>query len=110
LDELVYVQGRLYPQLHVTRSIGDLIGHVVGVSSSPFMSAYTILQNDRVLVLSTSPTFMYMEQEEVLNHLSSYTLKTIQKACDSLYKRAKSSWVVNEGVFDDMTIILIWLG
>lgn len=32
-EEYVYVRGRLYPQLHVTRSLGDVIAHVIGVSS-----------------------------------------------------------------------------
>ena len=51
-----------------------------------------------------------MDQEDIINHLTGFTMKTIKQACDSLYKRAKSSWLVSEGVFEDMTIILIWLG
>lgn len=39
-----------------------------------------------------------------------FSLQNIKQACDSLYKKAKSSWIVSEGVWDDMTIIMIWLG
>jgi len=78
MDEYVYVRGRLYPQLHVTRTIGDLIGHVIGVTSLPFIKEYDITQIDSFLLLSTSPTFMYMEQEEIMNHLTGFTMRTIR--------------------------------
>jgi hypothetical protein len=51
-----------------------------------------------------------MEQNEIMNHLTGFTMRTVRQACDSLYKRAKSSKLVSEGVFDDITIVLIWLG
>jgi hypothetical protein len=110
MEEFVYVRGRLYPQLHVTRSIGDLIGHVIGLNSVPFIKEYDITHNDTFLLLSTAPTFLYMEQDEIMNHLTGFTMRTVRQACDSLYKRAKSSWLVSEGVFDDMAIVLVWLG
>jgi hypothetical protein len=60
--------------------------------------------------MSTSSAFIYLEQEEIMNHLTGFTLRNIRQACDSLYKRAKSSWIVSEGVFEDMSIIMLWLG
>ena len=61
MDEYVYVQGRLYPQMQVTRSIGDLIGHMIGVTSVPYVNEYEITPDDVFLVISTLPTFVYME-------------------------------------------------
>ena len=57
----MYVQGRLYPQMQVTRSIGDLIGHMIGVTSVPYVNEYEITPDDAFLVISTLPTFVYME-------------------------------------------------
>ncbi|CAD8150500.1 unnamed protein product [Paramecium pentaurelia] len=109
-EEYVFVRGRLYPQLHVSRSIGDAIAHVIGVSSEPSFREYDITNQDVFLVLSTSPAFVYQVDDDIKNHLSGFSLSDIQSACESLYKQCKSSWILSEGVFEDMTIILLWLG
>lgn len=64
--------------MHVTRSIGDLVGHVIGVSSEPFIKEYDITPFDTFLTVTTAPTFLYMEQEEIMNHLTGFTLKNIR--------------------------------
>ncbi|CAK56398.1 unnamed protein product (macronuclear) [Paramecium tetraurelia] len=109
-EEYIFVRGRLYPQLHVSRSIGDLIAHDIGVLSEPNFREYDITNQDVFLVLTTSPTFAYQVDDDVKNHLSGFSLSDIQSACESLYKQCKSSWISSEGVFEDMTIILQWLG
>ncbi|CAD8055659.1 unnamed protein product [Paramecium sonneborni] len=109
-EEYVFVRGRLYPQLHVTRSLGDVIAHVIGVSSQPYFLEYDITYQDTFLILSTSAVFSYQDQNDIMNHLSGFSLHDIKSACESLYKQCKSSWIVTEGMFEDMTIILLWLG
>ncbi|CAD8057331.1 unnamed protein product [Paramecium sonneborni] len=109
-DEYVFVRGRLYPQLHVTRSLGDVIAHVIGVSSQPYFLEYDITYQDTFLILSTSPVFSYQDENDIINHLNGFSLHDIKSACESLYKQCKSSWIVSNGIFEDMTIILLWLG
>ncbi|CAD8140542.1 unnamed protein product [Paramecium pentaurelia] len=108
-EEYVFVRGRLYPQLHVTRSLGDVIAHVIGVSSQPFFREYDITIKDTFLILSTASVYAYQDENDVMNHLSGFSLHDIKSACESLYKQCKNSWILNEGMFEDMTIILLWL-
>ncbi|CAD8131827.1 unnamed protein product [Paramecium octaurelia] len=108
-EEYVFVRGRLYPQLHVTRSLGDVIAHVIGVSSQPFFREYDITIKDTFLILSTASVYAYQEENDIMSQLKGFSLHEIKSACDSLYKQCKNSWILNEGMFEDMTIILLWL-
>jgi len=62
----------------VSRSIGDVIAHVIGVSSEPSFREYDITNRDIFLVLSTSPAFAYQaDDDDIKNHLSGFSLSDI---------------------------------
>lgn len=90
-EEFVYVRGRLYPQLHVTRSIGDTIAHAIGVSDQAQVKECEILPIDNFLVLSTKPSLQHLDDDEICALLQGFTLRNINKACESLYKQSKSN-------------------
>lgn len=107
--EKVFVRGRIYPGLSVSRSIGDEVGAFIGVIDEPEINIYEINeQNDQFLLLGSKPVFNYLEDYEIINILSSFSGKTVKMASDFLYKRVKSAWIQNENGFDDITLILIY--
>lgn len=70
----------------MTRSLGDVIAHVIGVSSQPFFREYDITIKDTFLILSTASVYAYQDENDVMNHLSGFSLHDIKSACESLYK------------------------
>lgn len=86
-----------------------MIAHVIGVSSQPFFREYDITIKDTFLILSTASVYAYQEENDIMSQLKGFSLHEIKSACDSLYKQCKNSWILNEGMFEDMTIILLWL-
>lgn len=108
--EKVFVRGRIYPGLSVSRSIGDEVGALIGVIDEPEINVYEINeQTDQFLLLGSKPVFNYLEDYEIINILSSFTGKSVKMASDFLYKRVKSAWIQNENGFDDITLILVYL-
>jgi len=108
--EKVFVRGRIYPGLGVSRSIGDEVGALIGVIDEPEINVYEINdQTDQFLLLGSKPVFNYLEDYEIINILSSFSGKSVKMASDFLYKRVKSAWVQNENGFDDITLILVYL-
>lgn len=107
--EKVFVRGRIYPGLSVSRSIGDEVGAFIGVIDEPEINVYEINeQTDQFLLMGTKPVFNYLEDYEIINILSSFSGKSVKMASDFLYKRVKSAWIQNENGFDDITLILVY--
>lgn len=46
--EKIYIKGKQTPALHISRSIGDVVAHTIGVLSEPGMEIYilTIFRRD----------------------------------------------------------------
>ena len=108
--EKVFVRGRIYPGLSVSRSIGDEVAAFIGVIDEPEINVYEINeQTDQFLLLGSKPVFNYLEDYEIINILSSFSGKSVKMASDFLYKRVKSAWIQNENGFDDITLILVYL-
>ena len=107
--EKVFVRGRIYPGLSVSRSIGDEVGAYIGVLDEPEINVYEIDETtDQFLLLGSKPVFNYLEDYEIINILSSFSGKSVKMASDFLYKRVKSAWIQNENGFDDITLILVY--
>lgn len=85
-EELIFVRGRLFPSLHVSRSIGDVIAHVIGVINEPFIKIYDVTVFDTFLIITNNSVFWHLTEDEIINLLVGFSLKQIKKACDSLYK------------------------
>ena len=49
----VFVKGQRYPALPLSRSLGDLLAHHIGVRSEPSIRIVNIKPQDKVLSIST---------------------------------------------------------
>ena len=71
----IYIRGRMYPALSISRSIGDLISHQIGVTSEPEIRIHEILQHDKFFVLGSVSLWELLGPEEVIEIINENELK-----------------------------------
>jgi Serine/threonine protein phosphatase len=104
--ERVFVKGRVFPCLSTTRSLGDEVGALVGISSEPEVTEYTLSEVvDKFILIGSAPVFTYLDDNEILNVLNYATPEKIRETGDILMKKAKNGWEQAENTYDDMTLI-----
>ena len=81
----VCIRARMYPALNVSRSIGDLIAHQIGVISEPEIRIHEVLQHDKFMVLGTESLWEYLGPEEVIELINEHELKDYGTCSDVIY-------------------------
>jgi len=67
----IYVRARMYPGLSISRSIGDVLAHEIGVISTPEVVEHNI-SNDLYLIIASGGLWDHISTEEVVELISSY--------------------------------------
>jgi serine/threonine protein phosphatase PrpC len=97
------------PGLAMSRSLGDVVAHTVGVSSEPEVFEYTLdSARDVFLVLATDGLWEFMSDAEVVRMVG--VAKDPQEAVETLIKEANTRWLKEEQVVDDTTVCVAFLG
>lgn len=65
----------MYPSLLNSRSLGDLLGHQIGVNSEPSIKIHDILSGDKLIVMGTSAVWETMTPEDVLESIADLGVK-----------------------------------
>ncbi|KRW98657.1 Protein phosphatase 2C (PP2C)-like domain [Pseudocohnilembus persalinus] len=105
----IFVRGRDYPGLHISRSIGDKIAHKIGVSGQPDIREYDInKQLDYFLIICTQSVCEFLDPQEIYHVLSTQTEDKVRDNTDMLQKRIKQAWSQNENYIEDYTFIVIY--
>eukprot|EP01016_Furgasonia_blochmanni_P020864 TRINITY_DN2325_c0_g1_i13.p1 TRINITY_DN2325_c0_g1~~TRINITY_DN2325_c0_g1_i13.p1 ORF type:complete len:485 (-),score=114.48 TRINITY_DN2325_c0_g1_i13:128-1582(-) len=107
-EERVFVRGRVYPGLEMTRSIGDDVAHLVGVLSDPEVLTYEISEQDIFLFMGTNTIFKHLDAIELVNILSSFSYRTSKNALEFLYTRLQNQATQNENPLGDVSMILVY--
>jgi len=84
----VYSKNEEGPGLAVSRSLGDLFGHTVGVSAEPEISYKELDGEDRFIVIGSDGIWDVMNSAEVVG--------LIYEKCDALGREKASESLVNE--------------
>lgn len=67
----VFLRARMYPGLKISRTIGDLIPHQIGVISEPSFVAHSISQAyDKFFILASDGLWDYFGSEEVIDMIN----------------------------------------
>ena len=66
----IFLRARMYPGLKVSRTIGDLISHQIGVISQPKTQMVDLTQNDKLLVVGTAGLWESLTPEDLSSTLS----------------------------------------
>jgi len=66
----IFLRARMYPGLKVSRTIGDLISHQIGVTSQPNTQIVDFTQNDKLLIMGTAGLWESLTPEDLSGTLS----------------------------------------
>lgn len=94
----------------MSRSIGDMIAHTVGVSSDPEVTRFDLSSRDKFIVIASDGVFEYLSNQEIGYIVQPYFQKhSPEKAGKALVLAAAQRWRENDTVIDDITCIVICL-
>lgn len=107
----VFIKNKFYPGLAMSRAIGDIIGHQIGIVSLPDFVEVDIDEDEDVLVLLCSDgVWEFITSEEAVNLIYEYGYNRVQDAVENLAKEAWDRWLAEEeNIVDDITVQAFYL-
>ena len=106
----VWLKKENVPGLAMSRSFGDFAAHSVGVIAEPEILEYSILEEDKFIILASDGIWEFISSEECVDIVKEYYIdKDIKGAINFLYREASKRWIIKEEIIDDITLILIFL-
>lgn len=105
----VFLAGKMYPGLAMTRSIGDTVGIAAGVTSMPEVRSVKVENDWRFILICSDGIWEFITSQEAVDIISRHPASDVQKAVDTLASEAWNRWIQEEkNVVDDITIICAW--
>ena len=85
----VYVRGRMYPGLSITRSLGDLLAHQIGVTSEPSIKIHKVTkeQCERFIAIGTDGIWDNMTAEDLMEYIKD--IKDVGKGSEYVVKKIR---------------------
>ena len=106
----VWVKNKNMPGLAMSRSFGDKIAHSVGVIPEPEIIEYSLLEEDKFIILASDGIWEFISNDECVNLVKDfYNKKDINGAINILYKESCERWINKEEIIDDITMIIVFL-
>ena len=103
----VWIKGKDYPGLAMSRSIGDLKGKEVGVIPNPGILEYDLNKSTRYVIACSDGVFEFLENKAVMELGKKFYLKNDASAyCHELVKEALKEWENNDNIVDDITAVV----
>lgn len=110
LSHRVFLNGKMYPGLAMTRSIGDTIGVNAGIISEPTVRSVPILGNSRFVLVCSDGIWEFINSQEAVDIIGGFAAADVQHAVEALATEAWNRWIQEEGnIVDDITVICAWL-
>ena len=103
----VWIKGKDYPGLAISRSIGDLEGKIVGIISEPGIMEYDLNISTKYIIVCSDGVWDFLNNETVMNIGKQFYLENnAAKFCHELVSRAFKEWKKNEIMVDDITAVV----
>ena len=107
----VYVKGKTYPGLSLTRSIGDLEAEKIGIISEPEIFVKKLDSTCKYIVMGSDGLWDVIKPYDVRRIVTPFYLRGDPKgACQALLKNASKKWDKEGCERDDITIIVAFIG
>ncbi|KAK9808640.1 hypothetical protein WJX72_001084 [[Myrmecia] bisecta] len=102
----VWLQYAWIPGLAMSRALGDVLAHQVGVTSQPECSVIELTPVDKFIVLASDGVWEFIESQEAIDLIGA--CETVEEGCRQLVDEAYQRWLVEEeGVVDDITAVVV---
>ena len=103
----VWVKGKDYPGLAMSRSIGDLKGKTVGVIPDPGILEYDLTKSTKYIIVCSDGVWEFLNNEIVMNLGKKFYLQNNPvNFCNELISKALKEWEKNESIIDDITAVV----
>ena len=103
----VWVKGKDYPGLAMSRSIGDLKGKEIGVIYNPGILEYDLNKSTRFVVICSDGIFEFLDNQKVMELGKQIYLKNDSSTfCRELVKHSLIEWENNDTIVDDITAVV----
>lgn len=106
----VFLKGRQYPGLAMSRAIGDTIAIQAGVTYEPDVTEYTLdAASDLFVVLCSDGVWEFLDSQEVVDIVHMNGPNAVQRSADLLAQESWARWIGEGNVVDDITVEIIYL-
>ena len=104
----VWVKGKKYPGIAMSRSIGDSVANEIGVFSLPEIKEFYIQNNCKFIVIGSDGLWEFLENEKVVRYVNKFNdILFINEYIENLVSKAVKYWEKYDVIVDDITCILI---
>eukprot|EP00419_Tripos_fusus_P018237 CAMPEP_0172753438 /NCGR_PEP_ID=MMETSP1074-20121228/155951_1 /TAXON_ID=2916 /ORGANISM="Ceratium fusus, Strain PA161109" /LENGTH=534 /DNA_ID=CAMNT_0013586121 /DNA_START=97 /DNA_END=1701 /DNA_ORIENTATION=+ len=104
----VFVRGRDSPGLAMSRAVGDLVAHSVGVIHEPGVTRLT-LQEGQFLLCCSDGVWEFVDTAQAAGIVGRAGRGGVREATQSLARLSRERWLQEGSVSDDITAIAVWL-
>lgn len=107
----VFMRGEDYPGLAMSRALGDLQAHRLGVSHSAELKEHTLVPADEFIIVASDGLWEFVSAQEAVDVIFKYGRTGARIGAEALSKLAWSRWIKHEQgqVVDDITILVAYL-
>ena len=105
----VWLKGKDYPGLAMSRSIGDMDAKKVGVIPNPQIVEYNIEWYSKYLLICSDGIWEFMSNEDAMKIANKFYLRNDPKGlCHELIQSSIKLWEEMEIVIDDITVLVVF--
>ena len=105
----VYIKGKAYPGLAMSRSIGDIDAKNIGVIPNPQIIEYNITEETKYMVVGSDGIWEFINNEKIMEIGNKYYINNdVNGFVQCLYKTSFELWRKKEFVVDDITAIAVF--
>ena len=103
----VWIRGKDYPGLAMSRSLGDLNGKTIGVIPDPGIMEYNINKSTKYIVACSDGVWEFLNNETVLNIGKKFYIENDASSfCHELISKSIIEWEKNDKIVDDITAVV----
>lgn len=109
----LFQKGKPGPGLMMSRSLGDSIGHDLGMSVEPEVIEIKCKGNEKYLIIASDGLWDKVQDNDVCEIVDKYYESIddnidLNECCQELLEIAENNWRAEEDVVDDITIIIVF--
>lgn len=107
----VFLKGKPFPGLAMSRAFGDLVAMSAGVVAVPEIIQVTLTPEDKpLLLLCSDGIWEFIQSQEAVDLVAPLGVQKAQDAAELLAREAWNRWIQTEGdVVDDITAQCVYL-
>ena len=105
----VWVKGKSYPGLSMSRSIGDMDAKIVGVIPDPEFIEYKIDSKTKYMIVCSDGIWEFIGNEDAMKIANSFYLRNDPFGlCQTLTNKSRDFWLNEDNYVDDITVISVF--